>query len=254
MSDKLISLLPNIKRAREFYLYDDKGNRFLDLYLDNGRALNGHRPSGLSLALKNTLARGLYAPYPTIYQNRLVKLLQNEFSRYPYLGIYRSYESFFLKDSRTANFSDPLDNSADHKHMNWRPFLDIPEDCRLLKVSFPFPGCDVIALLAEDRDVLPPSDLISPYILAGLIRSWFDWKSRRDKMEPQSWAILDNTGHWKRTGPYLLPLCREEEYERLFRLYLDNGVFISPDYYKPSICAVDIKEGTLKKLHRNMGG
>ena len=36
-----------ISRAKDMYLYDLDGNRFLDLYLENGKLLFGHRPKNL---------------------------------------------------------------------------------------------------------------------------------------------------------------------------------------------------------------
>jgi len=252
MSDNLMSLLPDIKRARDFYLYDDKGNRYLDLYLDNGRAVNGHRPSGLSLALKNTISRGLYAPYPSIYQGRLKKLLQKEFPRFLSFGIYRSYESYLQSEPVVRDFSDPLSDSPADKHMIWRPYLNIPEECSLLKITFPFPGCDVIAVLSDGNTELPPSDPIPPYVLSGVIRSWFDWKKRLIKVVPEFWTIFDETDQWKRRGPYLTPLCSEHDYKKMFQIYLESGVFISPEYNNPSICAVDIREGSLKNLFKKL--
>lgn len=254
MSDKLYKLIPHIKRARDFYLYDEKGNRYLDLYLDNGRAINGHRPAGLSLALKNTLSRGLYAPYPSKYTGRLIKLLQREFPRLKYLGIYRSIESFREKAPLLSDFADPAEEACSSTSIFWRPYLDIGDNYSLLKISFPFPGCDVIAVLSDDESVLPRSDFIPPYILSGVIRSWFDWKANSEKDQHENWDILDRTGHWKRTGPYLKPLCSREEYEHLFKFYLEKGILISPDYNHLSISAVDIKEGSLKKLYNNLRG
>ncbi len=254
MSNKLYNMIPRIKRARDFYLYDERGDRILDLYLDKGRAINGHRPAGLSLALKNTLSRGLYAPYPSIYHDRLMKLLQREFPGFKHQGVYRSFESYLNSDGPIGDFSDPAREDKTGKNILWRPYMEVGEECTLLKITFPFPGCDVVAVLAQDDEALPPSDAIPPYVLSGLIRSWFDWKIRESKAEPESWNILDETGHWERRGPYLTPLCSREEYDDLFRYYLDRGILISPEYNHCSISAVDIREGSLKKLFKNPRG
>jgi hypothetical protein len=246
----LFELLPLVKRARDFYLYDDKGERILDLYLDDGRAINGHRPGGLSLSLKNAIERGLYAPYPSIYSARLIKLLKNEFPRFQNIGIYRNLFSF--REAYRADFqiTDPIDNTVGEIQL-WRAYLPVGDNCRVLILRFPFPGCEAIAVLSVEDIVIPPSELLPPYVLSGLIRSYYDFKKREGSRDEKTWIQIDRTGHWKRTGPYLRPLCSRDEYENLFKFYLDRGIFISPDYDKPSICAVDIKEGSLKKLFKS---
>ena len=254
MSNNLISLMPNVKRARDYYLYDENGCRYLDLYLDGGRAINGHRPSGLSLALKNTLSRGLYAPYPSVYFQRLIRLLQNEFPQFSQIGIYKNLNGFLQSYTGDSSFTDPAvtDNRGDH--IQWRPFLEIGENCSMVVLSFPFPGSDVIAVLSSESEDLPESDLIPPYILSGLIRSYYDLKKNMTIADSEDWSTLDDTGHWKRRGPYLVPLCSEPEYGELFKLYLRNQILISPEYHRPSICAVQVKEGSLKSLFKEITG
>jgi hypothetical protein len=240
----LFNLMPKVKRARDFYLYDDHGIRILDLYLDNGRAIAGHRPNGLSLSLKNTISRGLYAPYPSIFTDRLQKMILKEFPQFSKVGLYRN--SCSLDDS----FSDPVFDKDNSEYVIWRPYLEISRQCKKMIVHFPFPGSEAIVLLSNEDKSLPESDILPPFILAGLIRSYYDLKKSLESFDSSSWSLLDETGHWDRKGPYLIPRCSEKEYEKLFRLYLRNQVLISPDYSKPSICAVDLQTGSLKKLLR----
>jgi len=250
----LIDSMPPIKRARDFYLYDTKGDRILDLYLDNGRAISGHRPAGLSLAVKNVISRGLYASYPSIYTDRLLKLLKKEFPQFKEFGLYISEMSFLKSLKETREFTDPLTASGNLEFQYWRPYIKIGEECRNLLMHFPFPGSDVIAVLSVDENALPESDIIPPYILAGLIRTYYDLKKRMEIADENSWLFFDDTHHWTRTGPYLLPKCSEEEYEKLFQLYLKSDILISPYFNRPSICAVDLYAGSLKKLYRNIKG
>jgi len=250
----LIDLMPPIKRARDFYLYDTDGNRILDLYLDKGRAISGHRPGGLSLAIKNAISRGLYASYPSIYTERLVKLLKKEFPQFKKIGLYQSEMSFSKSLEENREFSDSLVKPGNQEYQYWRPYIKISGECRNLLVRFPFPGSDTVAVLSIEDNDLPESDIIPPYILAGLIRAYYNLKKRMETVDESSWSLLDDTGHWNRTGPYLFPRCSEEEYEKLFRLYLKSDVLISPYYDRPTICAVDLLAGSLKKLYRNMEG
>lgn len=246
MSDSLIRLLPPLKRARDFYLYDQKGNRYLDLYLDGGRALCGHRPNGLSNTLKNTISRGLFASYPSVYNNRLERILSQSFPEYSFRGIYRSLESFQTVYGQNIRFDDPAIRDEIGEAVLWRPYLPVPGGSSMIAVQFPYPGVDSLAVLSKNE--LPPSDLISPVIEAGLVRSWFDLKNKMKDEEQSVWSTLDETGHWLRKGPYLKPICSEEEYMDLFRLYLKNKILISPYYGKPSILAVHVKEGVLKGI------
>jgi hypothetical protein len=252
MSDSLIHLLPPLKRARDYYLYDEKGNRYLDLYLDDGRALCGHRPNGLSNILKNTISRGVYAPYPSVFDSRLLKILKQGFPAFNYRAVFRSLESFERAFDGEIIFTDPAIEEDGGNAVLWRPYLSLPEGCSFILVKLPYPGIDAIAVLSADKP-LPASDLLSPVTQAGMVRSWFDLQARQKELDKTVWSSLDSTGHWSRKGPYLKPLCSEKEYEELFRFYLRNNVLISPYYGKPSICAVDIKEGALKKILRADG-
>ena len=52
-----VSDFPLIRRARGYHLYDTGGNRYLDMYLDNGRAFLGHSPVRTITSLKNALEK-----------------------------------------------------------------------------------------------------------------------------------------------------------------------------------------------------
>ncbi|MDE0227877.1 MAG: class III aminotransferase, partial [Spirochaetaceae bacterium] len=67
--------LPEIRRARDFHLYTGDGRRLLDLYLDGGAALLGHRPALLGRELKSVLGRGLLGNLPSVHGARLVRVL-----------------------------------------------------------------------------------------------------------------------------------------------------------------------------------
>lgn len=247
-----VNKIPRIKRARGVYLYDEKGNRYLDLYLDGGRAFCGHRPNGLSNTIKNAVSRGIFAPYPSVYEERLFKVLKQGFPRYSHQGVYRSLESFIKDYGKEISFADPAKGDSDTKIMRWRPGLPLPEKNELLLIILPYPGVDAVAVLSKEKP-LPNSHLLSPVLSAGLVRSWFDLQEVLGNLDQEQWTVLDKTGHWKRRGPYLEPLCSREEYDNLFALYLEADIVISPDYDCPSLCIAPVKEGSLKKLYRILG-
>ncbi len=69
-----------VRRARERYLYDQTGERYLDVWLADGTAFLGHRPRGYGRLVKEETDRGLWGPFPTQWQARLGKALR-ELSR-----------------------------------------------------------------------------------------------------------------------------------------------------------------------------
>lgn len=65
--------LPPVSRARGCRLYTRQGGRYLDMYLDGGAALLGHRPEGLNRIFKAASSRGLWAPLPSRSRHQLEK-------------------------------------------------------------------------------------------------------------------------------------------------------------------------------------
>ncbi len=68
--------LPAVKRARGYRVYAADGTRYIDFYLNGGRALTGHRPNGALQVLKSTAERGLWAEYPGAWRRKADRLLQ----------------------------------------------------------------------------------------------------------------------------------------------------------------------------------
>ena len=81
------SPLPRIRRARGYHLYTDAGRRLLDLYLDGGAALLGHRPDLLGRQLKGVLGRGLIAPLPSRYGAHLLRALRQALPAHRWFGV-----------------------------------------------------------------------------------------------------------------------------------------------------------------------
>lgn len=64
-----------VRRAREWRLYDQSGDRYVDFYQADGAAFLGHRPPGLARSVAAEIDRGLWAPLPTPWRARLEKAL-----------------------------------------------------------------------------------------------------------------------------------------------------------------------------------
>ena len=72
---ELLRLLPRVLRARDFHLYLEGGRRLLDLWLQGGRAILGHKPPNVVKELKNAAERGLFTPLPHPLEKRFLKAL-----------------------------------------------------------------------------------------------------------------------------------------------------------------------------------
>ncbi len=84
MPDKAPRKKPGIRsfwprRARGPRLYLPDGTRLLDLWLDGGRAILGHKCEGILLAYKNTAERGLTSPWPAHPLNARAKKTLEDF-------------------------------------------------------------------------------------------------------------------------------------------------------------------------------
>jgi hypothetical protein len=132
--DRLLKLLPPIRRARDFRLYTEDGRRLVDLWQYGGAALLGHTPPGLLRALKNTAGRGLFAPLPGRLEERFFKALA-EFFPGRIFRLYDSAASLFqalaaapvFAGTPLASIPDPALPAWKPGPLSlWRPFLDLP--------------------------------------------------------------------------------------------------------------------------------
>ena len=211
---RLLSELPEIRRAREYRLYDAAGRRYLDLYQDCGRAVLGHRPDGLSKAVRNTFSRGIAADFPSANERTLVKALSRLLPRTGSFRIYRSTlrAATVLLELGVSLFTDPLTDltvrlpapasvplrteppsggtGVDPASVAspggagdpveaaavWRPFSELPYDRYAALVPvLPFPGSWGPVVVAFGRGLdAPPSDPVSPVYLSGLARAAWD--------------------------------------------------------------------------------
>ncbi len=226
--DLLLRRLPPIRRARDYYLYDLRGRRYLDMWLADGRALLGHRPEGLLKGLKNDLSRGLLADFPSVYERRLSKALALLMPGYAEFRLYRSSERLL---SAVAPLAVPT----------WRPFLSDrdgrEERAAVVTPALPLPiasGPAVAAFRGKAPDAAAPSDVVSPALLGALTKSVYLLIRFRERYTENLWRRFD-APFWSRSGPYLTATCGEREYSALFDRLLARGILISPRFPGPSI-------------------
>ncbi len=254
--------LPNINRARDFHLYDDKGNRYLDFYQDDGRAILGHRPHLLSTQLKNVLSKGLLGKMPSKYTYRLEKALLALLPDFPYIRIYEHY----LKVERVLSESglpSPRDivrdllfyePDGDRAPGFWRPFVETEVTYPDIIVPvIPFPGGFAPGIVCSRVDFpgsFPSSDMCSPFLLAGLTRIVYDLLREIKERKREGWKSFEGSG-WERKGPYLAPRhIREEAYFRLYREFLEQGILLNPVYGGICIIPGDFSPGEVAYFQR----
>jgi hypothetical protein len=250
--------LPVVVRARDFRLYTLGGGRLVDLWQAGGRSILGHSPPRILRELKNSGARGLFAPLPHPQEGRLLKALARllpgrGFRLYTdRLSLYRALEKAGFPPAEP--FPDPVFRPprAPVPDLSlWRPFLK-PEAgaSPLLVPVLPWPlGPWVLALEAALEDRFAPSDPLSPVLLAAAARAVHDLiasgpRGGRPVYPRINRALYGNPPEnsripspWRRRGPYLVcePPPERLPWEDLFRNFLQGGFLIPPAPGEPLI-------------------
>ncbi len=219
-----------IKRARGYRLYTTKGKKILDLSMDYGRAVLGHRPNGLSLSLKNTIDRGIYSRYNNIYKKRLVKELNKRFPDYPNVTILE-YEDK-VKEFSNSEIYDPLFDSkknlddAEKEISYWRPFLKIPNSKHLI-ILYPLPGLNTTTIVVSRSEIELNDDCISPVLLCGILRSINDYDLELKKFKPKNYIEFNNIGKTTLKPPYLLFNDSPQDYIKRCQKALESDILLN---------------------------
>ena len=261
MKPDLYSLIPQIKRARAYRIYDENGRRLLDLFQDNGSSILGHRPERVILAMKGSLSRGLTSGYPVeVHLHRLAKAVAALIPGFPFIRFFRSdialaraLSDHIGKPTELVDIPDPPreELSIGAGLARWRPFLEhLPWDQEVLLPVLPFPadlGPRLALFRREPAVPFDPSSAPSALVLAGLTRAVYDLIRYQQDCDRETWKSFD-IGPWRRTGPYLLFDGGESEYGALFAGCLDRGILLSPEFPGPSIVPGEFTSGEVKAL------
>ena len=84
--------IPEISRARGYYVYTANGKRYLDMALEGGRLIMGHRQKGYALAMKNAIDKGILSCYSSPYAGRLKKAVKELLGKECFVYLLRSEE------------------------------------------------------------------------------------------------------------------------------------------------------------------
>ena len=237
----MMKKIPEINRDRGYFVYTADGKRYLDMALEGGRLIMGHRQKGYALALKNVIDKGILPGYPSPYAYRLKQAVKALLEKECFVYLFKSEER-----AREVLGSDPI-NDPIKSDIN----LNMPE-ILILPVPVDFaPGVIVSATGLDLAD-----EPVSPVILAGAVRAVYNLKAfltERDYSEWENAGIADACGdRWKVDLPYIYPLCEPDDYPAVWDAFFKEGIILSTDYDKPSLLppSGELSEGMRKKILR----
>lgn len=247
--------LPLIRRARGYHLYDASGRRILDLYQDGGKAWLGHRPEGVSLQIKNTLSRGVYAPFPSSEEGKMLKAVRTLCKTLgAEVGEIAYYRCGSVHSAAAGSAQDILKNhTADF--VLWRPGLPWPSKASLVEIMIPLPGLDAGRIIVSPKisdKSLPQGDLPSPLMAAALNRCLWSLNNHLIKTAE---SVLFLTGEdWKQRGPYCFWQGNADDYNKLFQSALKEGLLLAPSSEEPCIIPQELSSGDLGLLKKIFPG
>ncbi|PIE97763.1 MAG: hypothetical protein CR988_06300 [Treponema sp.] len=230
----------NIKRARGYYIYTEKNIRLIDMYLDGGTSIAGRRTGQAKLILKQKIDKGLMLEMPTQAEHQLKKVLNSIFPSHPQVRVFKSEKTAFDICEKNYAFKTP-------EEILWRfcagdkkaALLQRP--CFVVKSCFPT-DCGILIFNPDKMKIAPPkSDTIFSAELFAIVRSFHDikyasvqiQKNLQTNIEPSFLSGLQKI--WHQNGIYLTPKIAPEKYTELFIKALDSHIFISPNFYQPSV-------------------
>lgn len=176
-----------MKRARDFYLYDMHGKRYVDCSICSNNALLGHKPNNMSKTIKQTLDLGLWGMDNGREASRVIKHLNTYIQGWNVSHIISvhnadmvSHHTIFQNtdtDIGTGTISDLLFETDLTRHYDtciWRAFSPIKRDtlshlnARYLLTPLPLPWKNPLFAVYTKEEVPEVYIEISEVLLAGI--------------------------------------------------------------------------------------
>ena len=271
--------IPEINRARGYFLYTADGKRYLDMALDGGRLIMGHRQKGYGQALKNAIDKGILPSFPSPYAHRLKQAVRALFGAGCHVYLFKSEEHAkaalatqglehtlwrplaFNTDtaSSVANARDPITDPINHKPSS---NMETQESTATLVKSaisglpvilvLPIPAAFAPGVVVSKGELNLADEPVSLVILAGAVRALYNLKAFSAGVDYSSWekaGIAEAcNGKWRVELPYLYPLCSKDKYPAVWDAFFEAGFILSCDYDIPSILPPELSDGNRKKL------
>ncbi len=265
--------LPAVRRARDFHLYTADGRRILDLYLDGGAALLGHRPARLGRELKNLLERGLAGNLPSVHGARLVRTLRGLLPGHRWFGIAASVDAAWRLlcgriDRLPATLAEAADPLRDPGWREapvawWRPLCEqqplggawLEQGPAALLHRLPFRiGAGPVTVSTREPVAAGAGQheagSVSPLLLSGAAAAL----RHLARAAPQRLAAAAHwpvdLGAWRRTGIYVLPNYPRCQHAGVFAAFLHAGVLLNPHHPAPNILPASASPGEWRLLRR----
>ncbi|MBR4797396.1 MAG: hypothetical protein IK040_06815 [Spirochaetia bacterium] len=277
----MMNKIPEINRARGYFLYTADGKRYLDMALDGGRLIMGHRHKGYGQALKNAIDKGILPSFPSPYAHRLKQAVRALFGAGCHVYLFKSEEHAkaalatknldyvlwrpLAPNTRCANSElntrDPLNDPKNQKpssNMETQKSSATPKS-RLPLISdlpvipvLPVPVAFAPGVMVSTTELNLTDEPVSPVILAGAVRALYNLKAFLADVDYSSWekaGIAEAcNGKWRVELPYLYPLCSKDKYPAVWDAFFEAGIILSANYYTPSVLPPDLSDGSRKKL------
>ncbi|MDR3312506.1 MAG: hypothetical protein LBS64_05190 [Spirochaetaceae bacterium] len=226
-----------VRRARDCYLYTQRGKRLTDLFQDGGRAILGWNAGAGGTAFKNVFNRGVHGIFDSEETHRLAKATAQLLPGFPFSALV------------------PADDaSLPTGAVQWRPWLGTEGGGTAAAVWFwpPFPLAGNRVILASKAPLEEPirtASIVQPCILAGISRAIYDLIAEIPRRGEEGWKQYDRAlgSCWTRCGPYLFPRMAQGEYGDFAARCLEAGLVISPHYGIPSIVPWGANKGDFKE-------
>lgn len=272
-SEELLRLLPPIRRARLWRLYAEDGRRFLDLWMDGGRAMLGTKGTGIGTVVKAAVDVGLSKPMPSVREQRLEKEVLERHPGYAAVRFYRSEAgarealarafgaSGLFDPARRDGASRGGEGRGEARAVLLRPFADAlaepggpaAGDFPAAMPLFPCPApYSPVALLFRELAAaeLAASELVSPLCLAAASKALHELDRFSGSYNEELWRRTDRrlSAFFERSGPYLYAKTGPSGHSAFFRAALGAGVLVSPESGLPCLVPGDFDDGELAKL------
>jgi hypothetical protein len=263
--DLLRDLVPPIRRARGFRLYDRRGRRYLDLFLNDGSAVLGHRPDRVNNELKAVVSKGGLFAMPSVYPGRLAGALGRAYPAFAGVLVAADeteavgFAARYLKcEPSEVEIRDPA-LGQEGRVIRDRPCLpramreQAIKEAEVVLPLLPFridKGPAPVLFRGRAPEAKP--GWIAPAVAAAALRAFYDL-DRRERPDWYSDDLLEGCDGWVQRGIYVAPRFPSDRYAGVFARFLEAGVLLPPEYPGPAVLPGEASAGEVALLMRLFG-